>query len=91
MRQLYGAPCAPSWQLPEGSMLDLLFRIVECLDPNVLLLTLSLGTNNLILERCWQMEVYRAGSSILPDGAAMSPDVGQVNHDHTRWQIMRPT
>ena len=51
---------------------------VELLDPDVISETLSLGANGSVLERCWQMEIYRACSSVLPHETIMSPDVGQV-------------
>jgi hypothetical protein len=36
------------------------------------------GVRNIILERHWQMEFYRAGSSLLPNGFSISPDVGYM-------------
>lgn len=90
MRQLYVGKQVSLWPLPLGDdMLQLLSRILECLDPEVLKLTLSLSSNALVLERCWQMEVYRACSLILPNGTAMSPDVGQVRSEHNKSFILR--
>eukprot|EP00611_Tribonema_gayanum_P029011 TRINITY_DN7647_c0_g1_i2.p1 TRINITY_DN7647_c0_g1~~TRINITY_DN7647_c0_g1_i2.p1 ORF type:complete len:236 (+),score=47.46 TRINITY_DN7647_c0_g1_i2:835-1542(+) len=57
---------------------ELLFTVVQRMDPHVLSNTLSLRTTNSLLERCWQMEVYWALMCSLPAGTVPSPDVGQT-------------
>ena len=81
VRQIYGVKEASPFKLPVGSILDLLIRIVECLDPRVLECTLAFasGGQQLHQERCWQMEVYRVCQSLLPLRTTISPDVGPVS------------
>lgn len=75
MRQIYGMKEASPLSLPVGSILDKLIRIVECLDPAVLTRTLSAGSGGLLLEHCWQMEVYRVCQSLLSLTTTISPDI----------------
>ncbi len=59
-------------------MLDLVTAILERMDPHILRNTHSLGSSQRRLERCWQMELYRAALTVLPSGRVLSPDVGRV-------------
>ena len=55
--------------------------LLECLSQiprDVLAKSLGVGTNNLLLERTWQMEFYRIAWSLLPKGTYLSADVGSV-------------
>ena len=61
------------------SLDDLVLRVLDHLDPNVLNNTLGVGTNGLPLERSWQMAFYQACMAVLPPGDVVSPDVGQAS------------
>lgn len=55
--------------------------IQECIvrmNPTTLRDSLSKGVDERLLERQWQMEFYRAATSILPRTTIISPDVGHV-------------
>ena len=55
--------------------------LLECLSQiprDVLANSLGVGTNDLPLERTWQMEFYRIAWSLLPKGTYLSADVGSV-------------
>lgn len=58
---------------------DLLLRVLDHLDPEVLTNTLGVGTNGLPLERSWQMAFFMACMAVLPAGDVVSPDVGKVS------------
>ena len=55
---------------------------MEGLDPAVLHKIESLGSGDMRLERCWQMELYRAILDCLPHDRAVSPDVSRVCAPH---------
>jgi len=46
------------------------------MDANTIRNSSSVGTDGRILERLWQMEFYRAATSLLPYDVHISPDVG---------------
>lgn len=62
------------------SLDDLLLRVLDRLDPNVLNNTLGVGTNGLPLERSWQMAFYQECMAVLSPGDVVSPDVGKASH-----------
>jgi hypothetical protein len=76
MRKHFTALAPPS--SPARSLNALVRHVIERMDPTVLRNTVSVGKDNLLLERCWQMEVYRALKTVLPANVVPSPDVGQV-------------
>ncbi|KAG5183880.1 hypothetical protein JKP88DRAFT_315836 [Tribonema minus] len=59
-----------------GNMWDLIVRMLERMDRNVLINTRSLTKSNQPLERCWQAEVYRTLMCSLPADIVPSPEVG---------------
>jgi Fe2+ or Zn2+ uptake regulation protein len=71
-----------STQLAPTSLRELVIRIIERMDPYALQSTMSLDSEQRPLERCWQMEVYRALMQTLPKGAVPSSDVGKVRVVH---------
>ena len=73
----YTGTCTTSAQ---WTMVELITRAVERMDPDILQKTESLGSHDKRLERCWQMELYRVILDILPRGRVVSPDVGRVRH-----------
>jgi hypothetical protein len=73
-----------STQLAPTSLRELVIRIIERMDPYTIQSTMSLDSEQRPLERCWQMEVYRAlmQTLALPKGAVPSSDVGKVRVVH---------
>ena len=61
---------------------ELIPRLVEGMDPAVLRKIESLDSGDTHLQRCWQMELYRATLDCLPHDRAISPDVGRVCAPH---------
>ena len=59
-------------------MAELLQRILERMDPLVLQTSSGRGAQHQLLERAWQMEIYRAAACVLPPEHWLSPDVGNV-------------
>ena len=75
----YSGTCAASANWTIG---ELITHAVERMDPAILQKTESLGSDDKRLERCWQMELYRAILDCLPPGRVVSPDVGRVRAPH---------
>ena len=63
---------------PSQSVAQLLEDILGCMDPQVLRESWGRGTQHQLLERAWQMEIYRAAACVLPPEHWLSPDVGKV-------------
>ena len=59
---------------------ELLEKILERMDPLVLQTSCGRGVQHQLLERAWQMEIYRAAACSLPPEHWLSPDVGKVWH-----------
>ena len=57
---------------------ELLVRILERMEPLVLQTACGHGVQHQLLERAWQMEIYRAAACVLPPEHWLSPDVGNV-------------
>eukprot|EP00898_Chlorokybus_atmophyticus_P004609 jgi/Chlat1/5149/Chrsp33S05142 len=57
--------------------LELLTRALERMDAGALGETKSLSADDTPIERLWQMELYRALSTLLPDSVVVSPDFGR--------------
>jgi hypothetical protein len=57
---------------------EFLKRTIERMSSETFRNTFSLGTDATVLERQWQNEFYSAAKSVVPEGATVSPDVGQV-------------
>ena len=63
---------------PSQSVAELLEDILERMDPQVLRESWGRGAQHQLLERAWQMEMYRAAACVLPPEHWLSPDVGKV-------------
>ena len=59
---------------------ELLECILKRTDPLVLQTSCGHGVQRQLLERVWQMEIYRAAACVLPPNHWLSPDVGKVWH-----------
>ena len=57
---------------------ELLVRILERMEPLVLQTACGHGVQHQLLERAWQMEIYRAAACVLPSEHWLSPEVGNV-------------
>eukprot|EP01119_Soliformovum_irregulare_P013809 TRINITY_DN370_c0_g1_i1.p1 TRINITY_DN370_c0_g1~~TRINITY_DN370_c0_g1_i1.p1 ORF type:complete len:561 (+),score=61.51 TRINITY_DN370_c0_g1_i1:80-1762(+) len=66
----------PSSQVHDLPLPELIKRIVVRMKPSALLNSVSVGTDRRPLERLWQMEFYRAATSLLPSKHVISPDAG---------------
>jgi hypothetical protein len=62
----------------ECTINELITRAVERMDRAILQKIASLDSGDRRLERCWQMELYRAVLDCLPRGRVVYPDVGRV-------------
>ena len=74
--------CGTCTTSAEWTVDELITRIVERMDPEILREIESLGSSDRRLERCWQMELYRVILDCLPHGRVVSPDVGRVCAPH---------
>ncbi len=79
LHRRYSGTCTRS---VEWSVDELIARVVEGMDPAILRKIESLGSSDRRLERCWQMELYRAALDCISRDRAVSPDIGRVCAPH---------
>ena len=71
---------------PDRGMAGLLVSILERMDPLVLQTSYGRGVQGQLLERAWQMEIYRAAAGLLPSDHWFAPDVGKGGRPASRAQ-----
>ena len=71
---------------PDQGMAGLLVSILERMDPLVLQTSYGRGVQGQLLERAWQMEIYRAAAGLLPSDHWFAPDVGKGGRPASRAQ-----
>lgn len=59
------------------AMTQLLVALLERVDPRVLRETMSIGTDDRVLEACWHFELYRVAMRLFY-GIIISPSAGKV-------------
>ena len=72
---------------PSRGMAELLESILERMDPTVLKQSWGRGIQHQLLERAWQMEIYRAAALVLPPEHWLSPDVGKVRYPGCQCKV----
>lgn len=69
---------APREKITSSDFPTFLVGCIQRLRPDTLKSSLSIGADKALLERQWQMEFYRVATTLLPEKAHISPDVGRV-------------